>query len=442
MSESFIHCKYVISGYRCDTLIRDAAILIEDTKIVAIGKEKDVKTLLSGHDKYERLNHIAIPSLINAHTHLPETLLRGICDSSKLQEWLFDYIWPFESRLTAKDAYYGALLGALELIESGVAGFIDQYFYVESIEKAVKEAKIRSLLCPSLFDNTPESGSLESTWKHISKFLQSRNTKKNQNSESCLIRFGIGPHAPYTVPEEYLLKVSDLAEKYCLPIHIHLNETKKEVYDFISKFGVSPFEYLEQLGLLKYKTLGAHCVHTSEHDREIMKKYNVTVLHNPQSNLKLASGVAPVHNYLKRGIEVAIGTDGNASNNNLDMLEELRTAALLQKYKADDPTVITNAQALFMGSISGSRALGVENPGLLRGSPADITILSLDASHAWPQNDPLSNVVYSSSSQDTNDLIVNGRFVYKNKEHQTLDKIRIVETSAKIAERILTDMGK
>lgn len=437
MSDTYIKCKYIISGSKCDKLIRDGAILIENDRIVAVGKEGDIKKLLSGHDKVDRSNHIAIPSLINGHTHLPETLLRGICDNQKLMIWLNEYIWPFEMKMSADDAYYGAQLGCLELIESGISGFIDQYFYAESIEKAAKEARIRALLCPSVFDNTPESGSLENTWIHVSKLLESKG-KQNDG----LVRYGIGPHAPYTVPKEYLLKVSDLASKYSLPIHIHLNETKKEVDEAIENFGMSPIEYMNHLGLTKERILAAHCVHTSPKEWQIMMDANITVLHNPQSNLKMTSGIAPVYQYLERGIKVVVGTDGNASNNDLGMLEELATTAMLQKYLANDPSVLDNAIVLTLGSIQGMKAMGVDSEGISINSPADLTLLSLQRSHSWPQNNPQSNVIYSSSSSDVTDLVVDGEFVYQDREHLTLDKWHIIEKCSDISQRILSDIGK
>ncbi len=437
MSDTYIKCKYIISGSKCDKVIRDGAILVENDKIVAVGKEVDVKKLLSGHDKVDKSNHIAIPSLINGHTHLPETLLRGICDNQKLMVWLNEYIWPFEMKLSAEDAYYGSLLGCLELIESGISGFIDQYFFAESIEKAAKEAKIRALICPSVFDNTPESGSLENTWIHVSNLLESKG-KQNEG----LVKFGVGPHAPYTVPKEYLSKISDLASKYSLPIHIHLNETKREVDEAIQNFGMSPIEYMKHLEITKEKILGAHCVHTSPKEWQIMKESNITVLHNPQSNLKMTSGIAPVFQYLEQGIDVVVGTDGNASNNDLGMLEELTTTAMLQKYLANDPSVLDNAVVLTLGSIQGMKAMGIDSEGISTNSPADLTLLSLQRSHSWPQNKPLSNVIYSSSSSDVTDLIVNGEFVFKDGEHLTLDKWHILEKCAAISNRILTDMEK
>ncbi len=437
MSELFVECKYIISGSNCNKIIKNGALIVENNQIIKVGKTEEVKKLLAGHDKLERTNHIAIPSYINAHTHLPETLLRGICDNEKLDTWLNDYIWPFEMRMTSEDAYYGALLGCLELIEAGVAGFIDQYFYAESIEKAVKEAGIRALLCPSVFDNTPESGSLDNTWKHVRNLVSSKASNKNN-----LVNYGIGPHAPYTVPEDYLLEIKDLASKYSIPIHIHLNETVEEVEEAKEKLGDTPIEYVHKIGLTKEKILGAHCVHTTDREREIMRETNINVLHNPQSNLKMTSGIAPIYKYLDLGIDVAVGTDGNASNNDLGMIEELTTTAMLQKYLANDPKVMKNAEVLKLGTINGMKTLGVETKGISEKSIADISILSLEKSHWWPQNDPLSNVIYSSSSSDVTDMIVNGRFVYLNREHQLLDKENIIEKCSSIAYKILTEMGK
>ncbi|TFG08416.1 amidohydrolase [Candidatus Heimdallarchaeota archaeon] len=437
MSDLFLKCKYIIAGSKCEKLIREGAILIEEDKIVAVGKEEEVKKLLSGHDMEDRSHHIAIPSLINGHTHLPETLLRGICDNQKLMVWLNEYIWPFEMKMSEEDAYYGALLGCLELIESGVGGFIDQYFYAESIEKAAKKANIRALLCPSIFNNTPESGSIEKTWNHVSSLLELK-CKNNKG----LVKYGIGPHAPYTVPKEYLLKIFNLASKYSIPIHIHLNETKREVDEAKENFGLTPIEYIQNLGLDKAKILAAHCVHTSPKEWKIMKDAEITVLHNPQSNLKMTSGIAPVYKYIEQQIDVVVGTDGNASNNDLGMLEELATTAMLQKYLANNPEVLKNAEVLTLGTINGLKAMGIDSFGISENSPADLTLLSLDRSHSWPQNNPLSNVIYSSSSSDVSDLIVNGTFVYRSKKHLTLDKSQILEKCTEISQRILHDIGK
>ena len=437
MNEYYLETKYLISGSKCDKLIRDGAVLIENNEIIDVGKSNDVKKLISGHDKIERKNHIAIPSLINSHTHLPETLLRGICDNQTLMTWLNDFIWPFEMKMSAEDAYYGALLGCLELIESGISGFIDQYFFAESIERAAKEANIRALLCPSVFDNTPESGSLENTWKHVSNLV-----KRKTSNPNSLVKYGIGPHAPYTVPEEYLLQIAEVASKLNIPIHIHLNETKQEVRDSKKQFNMSPIQYVHSVGLTDLRILAAHCVHTDIQDMNIMKSFDFTVLHNPQSNLKMANGIAPIYKYLDLGIDVAIGTDGNASNNDLGMLEEISTAALLQRYLADDPKVISNSQILSIGSIQGMKALGEKTSGIKKGSVADITLLSYERSHSWPQNDPLSNVIYSSLSSDVSDLFANGKLIYENRQHNTLDKEMIIEKCTKVSERILSEMGK
>ncbi len=437
MNAYYLETKYIISGSKCDKLIRDGAILIEDSVIIDVGKSEDIKKLISGHDKIKRTNHIAIPSFINAHTHLPETLLRGICDNQTLMTWLNEYIWPFEMKMSSEDAYYGALLGCLELIESGSSGFIDQYFYAESIEKAAKEANIRALLCPSVFDNTPESGSLENTWKHVSNLV-----KRKTSNPNSLVKYGIGPHAPYTVPKEYLLQIADVASKHNAPIHIHLNETKQEIENAKEQFKMSPIQYIHSIGLTDLRILGAHCVHTDQKDMEIMKACDFTVLHNPQSNLKMANGIAPIYKYLDQRIDVAVGTDGNASNNDLGMLEEISTAALLQKYLADDPKVINNSQILSVGTIQGMKALGEPSSGISKGSVADITLLSYERSHSWPQNDPLSNVIYSSLSSDVSDLFVNGNLIYENRQHRTLNKNRIIEKCSAISERIISEMGK
>ncbi len=442
MGDFVIHSKYAIIDNKLGRVVEDAGIIIENNEIIAVGKYEKIKQLISGHDIYERLNHVAIPPFVNAHTHLPETLIRGISDDSSLYDWLYNNVWPFESNLTPRDAYYGTLLGMLELIESGTGGFIDQYFYVNEIEKAVNKGKMRALLCPSVFDNTPEFGSIDNTWKNVRRFLNSRLSASSDNSRQSLVSYGVGPHAPYSVPEEYLLDISEFARSHRLPVHIHINETSSEVKEFINKYNLRPIEYLNKIGFLENKILAAHGVHVSDEEKRILKKYNVTILHNPQSNLKLSSGIAPLDNFLKMGINVAIGTDGCGSNNNLDMLEEIRYAALLQKFLTGDPRVIPNNQALFLGTIAGARAMGIKNYGIAKGSVADITVLSLDAAHNWPVHNSLSNIVYSMSSNDVSDVIVNGIFLLKNKKHQTINKEIVINEVNKIVNRILSKIGK
>ncbi|MHA1686880.1 MAG: amidohydrolase [Candidatus Heimdallarchaeaceae archaeon] len=436
MAELYIHCKYAITGKNCDRLIKDAGILVEDEKIIEVGKHKRIKKQISGHDKIERDNHIAIPILVNAHTHLPETLLRGICDNEKLEKWLYEYVWPFEMKLSAQDAYYGALLGCLELIESGIGGFIDQYFYVEQIKNAVEKAKIHALLCPSIFNNTPEDGSIENTWKNVKNRIQ----KEMGRNKDSLIKWGIGPHAPYTVPKDYLIEIKEFAVEKNIPIHIHLCETEIEVFNAKKEFGMTPIEYIDSLGLTEAKILGAHCVHTTKHEQEIMRKKNFIVLHNPQSNLKLASGIAPIAEYLRKNIKIAIGTDGNASNNDLGILEEITTMALLQKYKTNNPSAMPNSEIIKIASINGMNALGKKYAGIEKNSPASLTILTLENSHSWPQIDPISNIVFSSSSLDTNDVIVNGNIIYENKIHKTLNKEEIIYKCEKITQRIMNNL--
>lgn len=232
------------------------------------------------------------------------------------------------------------------------------------------------------------------------------------------------------------MEIKEFAIENELPIHIHLCETQTEVLNAKKQFGMTPIEYINSLGITEAKILGAHCIHTTKREQKIMSRKKFVVLHNPQSNLKLASGIAPIVEYIKNNIKVAIGTDGNASNNDLGIIEEMTTMSLLQKYKTNDPSVLPNSETIKIASINGMGALGEKYAGIDKNSLASLTILTLENSHSWPQINPISNIVFSSSSLDANDVIVKGEVIYENKKHKTLNKKEIVRRCEKITQKI------
>ncbi|MGB9635978.1 MAG: amidohydrolase [Thermoplasmata archaeon] len=410
-----------------ERLERKASVYIENGKVVWVGERK--KEVPTGVERLNGAHCVVMPALVNAHTHLPESVLRGICDDRNLQEWLNEYIWPAEHRLNSGDVRVAALLGCAELIHNGIGFFIDQYFYANEIAESVVSAGIKGLLCPSVFDGCPEGKSIENQFSIAKKFVDQWNQKHPR------VFVGIGPHAPYTVNDEYLVRISEYAMKEKIAVHIHLSETEWENKESLKKFNETPAERLQRLGLLHRKTLLAHCVHLAEKDWRLIARAGATILHCPQSNLKLSSGIAKIEE-LRKEINILVGTDGNASNNNLDVLEELRTATMLQKY-------LYGAEAMplevsFRMISSNASSLGCNYRGtIVPDAPADIAIINLKKSHLQPVHDILSNVIYSANGTDVETLIVDGNIVMKEKKILTFDEEKLLEEVEKVAEHLV-----
>lgn len=380
-------------------------------------------------------NLLIMPGLVNTHGHAAMTLFRSYADDMPLKEWLEKKIWPIEENLTAEDVYWGTLLAIAEMIKGGTTTFTDMYFYMEKVAKAAAESGIRSVLSRGMigFGDSAEKG-LQETEDFI---------KNWHGAEGGRVNVTIGPHAPYTCPPAFLEKVMDLAVKTGRPLHIHLSETKGEVEESISEHGKSPIELVCELGLFKYEVTAAHCVHASDHDIELMAENNVGVAHNPGSNLKLGSGIAPVAKMLEKGIRVGIGTDGAASNNNLDMIEEMRLTALVAKGVAMDPTLITAGKAIEMATALGAEALFLGNTGRLKeGFKADLIGLRLDRPHLTPLHDPQAHLVYAAAAADVELVIVNGRVLLEHGQLKTLDEEKIRAEAAKCAERLVKEKNE
>lgn len=313
------------------------SILIKDNLIAEISPEIDE----SNPDKIiDATGKILLPGLINTHTHLSMTLFRGLADDLSLDSWLNDHIWPMEANLNGDYCHIGALLGAIELIKSGTTTFSDMYFYMEDVARAVDMAGIRAVLSYGMID----FGDEEKRKNEINENLALFNACDGMSNGR--IKVFLGPHSPYTASEELLIQVRELANEYNMGIHIHVSETQKEIEDVSAEKGLRPFEYLDKIGFLGPDVVAAHSVWLSDDEIEIIKKNNVKISHNPCSNMKLASGIAPVSKLIENDICVSIGTDGASSNNNLDLIEELKTASLLQKVSTLDPKVLTSDEAL------------------------------------------------------------------------------------------------
>ena len=380
-----------VSLLQSGALLKGRDILIEGSRISKIGrdlKDENKEETIDGHGK------LAIPGLVNSHTHLAMTLFRGYADDMALMPWLTEKIWPLEARLTKEDIRWGVKLGCLEMIRFGITCYNDMYYFMDETAAATKEMGLRAFLSGVLFDARPELMS------EAEAFL------KDWNGDD-LIHPVVGPHAIYTCSEETLLCARDLAEKYDAMLHIHLSETNDEVLESIKKHGMSPVEYLDSLRFLSNRLVAAHCVWVSETDITLLARRRVNVAHCPVSNLKLAAGIAPVVSMLKAGVNVCLGADGASSNNNLSPFEEMKAMAIVQKTACRRPDVMPVEEVWKVATENAYKAFGLDM-GLREGALADLSLIDLKKPWFTPETNILSHLIYSiAGGVDT--TIVNGR---------------------------------
>lgn len=420
------------------TLIKNAEIITaQDTGRYFIGILDDTIEVISkekpaGYEDgkvIDATGKIAVPGMVNTHTHAAMTLLRSYADDMVLMDWLQNKIWPAEDGLTDDDIYWGTMLSIAEMLKTGTTCFADMYFAMYRVADAVAETGIRSALSRGLTGFSDEN---------YAKLEENANLfKERHNSCNGRIRVMLGPHAPYTCAVEYLKKVIATAQNIGSEIHMHLSETAGEVSDCVKEHGVSPIKLMDGLGMFECGTLAAHCVHVDEDDIKIMAAKNVRVAHNPQSNLKLASGIAPVPAMLAAGITVGLGTDGTSSNNNLDMLEECRLSAMLHKNMAGDPQIIPAKQALAMATSEGANALGFTNVGKIEaGQKADIVLYDMDKPYWHPRHERISLFVYAANACDADTVIIDGKVLMQNGELLYMDLEKIYDEADRRAHRL------
>mgnify|MGYP003585085368 FL=1 len=367
------------------------------------------------------------PGLVNAHTHAAMTLFRSYADDMALMDWLQKKIWPAEANLTAEDVYWGSQLAIAEMLASGTTAFADMYFFMDQVAQACVETGMRASLSRGLIA-VDGPGQEE-------RFAENEQLFKDfHGAADGRITVMLGPHAPYTCPPRCMEKVVAIAHRIGAEIHVHLSETKDEVEKCQRIYGKSPVALLDDLGVFDCGTLAAHCVWVSEQDIRILAEKKVRVVHNPSSNLKLASGAAPVSAMLEAGVTVALGTDGATSNNKLDMLEEIRLASFLQKLDRMDPTALPSRQVLQMAHQGGAAAIGQGDVlgRIESGYKADLTIYKTTAPHWCPQHDLASILTYAAASADVSHTLVDGRVLYRNGEFTTIDIAKVkAETGAR-----------
>ncbi len=404
-----------------------ADIAISDGKIVKIGEnlEGDAKEIILGNEK------IAFPSFANMHTHISMTLLRGLGADLPLMDWLQKVIWPLEGEFVSPEfVKEGGLLGIVEAIKSGTTLFMDMYFYEEHLGEVCEEVGIRAGLGFGILDfPTKVAKTPEEYIKKAEKFA--RELKGHE-----LVFPVICPHAPYTCSPKTLLKAKEVADRYNLMLHIHVSETKGEVERIKEEYGKTPIKHLEDIGFLGGNVLCAHVVWSDEEEREILKERNVKVAHCPESNLKLASGIAPIPDYLKRGITVCLGTDGAASNDNLNMHEEMATCAKLHKGVNLDAKAIDAKTALKIATENGFKAVGIKAGRIEEGYEADIILVRSDTPEMTPLYDPVAQFVYSASSEAIDTVICKGKILMEKRELKTVDEEEVYAKAKKWEEKI------
>ncbi|MFO7951674.1 MAG: amidohydrolase [Bacillota bacterium] len=404
-----------------DLLIEDDLIKIVSEKPIEADNQTEV---ISGEGK------VVIPGLINLHNHAAMSLFRSYADDYPLMEWLQKKIFPAEARLTEEDVYWGASLAVMEMLRGGTTTFVDMYYFMEQTARVCQESGIRALLSQVFIGLDGEEG--------LKGLREAINFVENwQDQADGRIKTILGPHAPYTCPPDFLKQVLTETEHLNTLIHIHLSESRHEVEASLKMHGKTPVALMDDLGMFERPVLAAHCVHLTEEDIAILSSQKVGISHNPGSNLKLGNGIAPLKKLLDQDALVGLGTDGAASNNNLDMFEEVMLASLLQKGINEEPTFITANEAFSLATRRAAKALQMDELGILKeGSKADVVLLDFKRPHLQPHNNPVSNIVYSASANDVETVIVDGKILYDKGEFITLDQERIYYEANRCAKRL------
>ena len=420
------------------SVILDGAVAVHRGRIVAVGRRADVERDFAGRETIDARGRVVMPGLINGHTHIPMTLFRGLADDLDLNEWLTKYIFPAEAKNVTEDfVRVGTRLGLAEMIRGGTTTYCDMYYFEDAVADETAKAGVRGVLGETVIDfpvadNKTFAEAMAYTEKFIGKWRG-----------HALITPAIAPHAPYTVSEEHLKAVRDLSNRLRATVVIHVAETRKEVEDVTRDHGASPVAYLARIGFLYDRVIAAHTVHLTTEEIGLLKRLGVGAVHNPQSNMKLASGVARVPEMLRANVSLGLGTDGAASNNDLSMWEEMDTAAKLHKLTTNDPRVVSAREVLEMATIRGARALHLEREtgSLERGKRADLIVVDMDALHQTPSSyNVYSHLVYATKASDVRTVVIEGRVVMRDRRLLTLDEEAIKRDARAYRARILQSL--
>ena len=419
-------------------VIERGAIAVKNGRIVEVGNTAEIDRKYAAREVVNAAGKVVIPGLINGHTHVPMTLFRGIADDLDLQEWLTKYIFPAEAKNVTEDfVRVGARLGLAEMIRSGTTTYCDMYYFEDAIADETFKAGMRGVLGETVIDfPVADNKTYDDGLAYSERFI-------NKWKGNALIVPAIAPHAPYTVSEDHLKAARALSDKLSAPIVIHISETKREVDDSIKAKGASPVDYLNRIGFLNDRVIAAHMVWPSGEELSLLKRLGVGIVHNPQSNMKLASGTAPVPQMLKENLPVGLGTDGAASNNDLNLWEEMDTAAKLHKLISNDPKVVTAEEAFEMATIRGARALHLDKEigSIEKGKRADLVIVDLDDLNQTPWYNIYSDLVYATKADDVRTVIIEGRVVMRDRRLLTLNEETIKADARRYRERVVQSIG-
>jgi len=414
---------------KSNELVKYCDIAIENDSIKHIGDIPNdfvPDTVINGENK------LTMPGLINSHTHIAMSLFRNYADDLPFWPWLTEKIWPLEEKLTSDSVYWGSMLSIVELIQSGVTCFSDMYFFMDDVAKAVEEVGIRAVLSRGVADiNGDGEAKLVETKDFYNRWISKADGR---------ITIMVAPHAPYTCSPDYIKKTIALAKELNIGIHIHLSETLKEVEDSYKEHDKSPIKHVSDLGLFDVNTTAAHCVHLSDEDIEILSTKGVNVINNPGSNLKLGNGFAQVDKLISKGVNVALGTDGSASNNNLNMFEEINLAAIVNKAVNLDSTSVPAIKAIEMATKNGAKALNLNSIGSIEiGKKADVILIDMKKPHYYPRHNEVSALAYSAQASDVETVIINGKIIMDNYKIKTVDLEKIYYNIDRVTKDLLKD---
>jgi len=419
-----ISASWIFTANSEDQLLYDYSVVIKDNKIIDLVHQSKVFSEYEADEIYQLTDHILIPGLINTHTHASMSLFKGFADDLSLQDWLNNYIWPAEKKfVNSSFVRDGSILALSEMIKAGVTTFNDMYFYPDATAEASIELGVRSniglvvLDFPTNYASDPED--------YLSKGFEFRDRWRNED----LITTSIAPHAPYSVSDEAFALINTYSEELGINIHIHLHETQQEIEDSLKMYGMTPVQRLNNLGIINPSLIAAHCVYLNEQDIAILAKNKVSIVHNPSSNMKLGSGIADVAKMLKQNLNVSLGTDSSASNNRLDIMEEMRLASLLLKGTTKSPELLPATQAIKMATINGAKALGLESMigSIEKNKIADLVAIDLNSIENQPIYNPLSTLVYSSTKSDVSYVWIDGKVKLKEKKLVNVDEEKIMQ---------------
>ena len=433
--DTLIHARWIIPVEPHNTVLEQHSLAITDGKIQALLPSQPAREQIQAEKVVELPTHALIPGLINAHTHSAMTLFRGLADDKPLMTWLQEHIWPAEQQWVKEDFIAdGSRLAIAEMLRSGTSCFNDMYFYPDITAQVAINAGIRSVAGLILID-------FPSVWAaDTDEYLHKAVALHDQLRKEPLVSTAFAPHAPYSVSDEPLQRMLTLSNELDIPTHMHVHETEYETQQSVEQYGMRPIERLQKLGLLNPTLLAVHMTQLNQQEMEDIAQAGVQVVHCPESNLKLASGFCPVQQLLEAGINVALGTDSAASNNDLDMLGEMRSAALLGKGVAQDASALPAAQVLAMATINGAKALGLQEQigSLTIGKAADMTALNLNTISCQPVYNPISQIVYSSTREQVSDVWVAGQPLVTNHRLVQMDEDALCDNAQQWQSRIST----